>query len=34
MRDNQRGAEITVQSMPYALKRRNCVLHIWTPFER
>ena len=34
MRDNQRGAEITVQSMPYALERRNCVLHMWTPYER
>ena len=34
MRDNRRGAEITVQSMPYALEYRNCVLHMWTPYER
>ena len=33
MRDNQRGAEITVQSMPHALERRNCVLHMWTLYE-
>ena len=26
--------EITVQSMPHALERRNCVLHMWTPYER
>ena len=28
MRDNRRGAEITVQSMPYALEYRNCVLYM------
>ena len=34
MRDSRRGAEITVQSMPNALERRHCVLHMWTPYER
>ena len=34
MRDNQRGAEVAMQSMPHALGRRNCVLHMWTPYER
>ena len=34
MRDNRRGAEITVQSMLNALEHRNCVLHMWTPYER
>ena len=24
----------SVQSMPHALERRNCVLHMWTPYER
>ena len=27
-------AEITVQSMPNALERRHCILHMWTPYER
>ena len=26
--------KITVQSMLNALERRNCVLHMWTPYER
>ena len=34
MRDNRRGAEITVQSMLNALEHRNCVLHMWTPLAR
>ena len=34
MRDNRRGAEITVQSMLHALERRNSILHMWTPYER
>ena len=34
MRDNQRGAEVTVQSMPCALECRNCVLYMWTSYER
>ena len=34
MRDSRRGAEITVQSMPNALEHRNCILHMWTPYER
>ena len=34
MRDNRCGAEITVQSMLNALEHRNCVLHMWTPYER
>ena len=34
MPDSRRGAEITVQSMLNALERRNCVLHMWTLYER
>ena len=34
MRDNRRGAEITVQSMLNALEHRKCVLHMWTLYER
>ena len=31
MRDNQRGAEITVQSMPYALEAQElCTAHVDT----
>ena len=31
---NQRGAEVTVQNMPQALECRNCVLYMWTSYER
>ena len=34
MRDSRRGAEITVQSMPNALERWHCILHMWTPYGR
>ena len=34
MRDNRRGAEITVQSMPDVLERWHRLLHMWTPYER
>ena len=33
MRDNQRGAEVTMPSILYALEYRNCVLYMWTPYE-
>ena len=32
--ENQRGAEITVQSMPDVLGRWHCLLHMWTPLAR
>ena len=34
MRDSRRGAEITVQSMPYALERWHCILLMWTRHGR
>ena len=34
MRDNRRGAEITVQSMPDVLGRWYRLLHMWTLLAR
>ena len=31
MQDSRRGAEITVQSLPYVLGRWHRLLHVWTP---
>ena len=34
MRDSERGAEITMQSMPDVLERWHRLLHMWTPVGR